>query len=95
MARKKASVRVRPDGLAPTVADALGFPVGERLEALYRVELRLRDFLRLDSRTRRAILGNRIRRALSPLSSLWKRDRLGVLGVVSAVVAFLLWAWPA
>jgi hypothetical protein len=93
MARKKASVRVRPDGLAPTVADALGHPVGERLEALYRVELRLRDFFRLDSRTRRALIGSHTRRALSPFSSLWKRDPLAIAGLGSAAFAFLLWAW--
>lgn len=27
------------------------------------------------------------------LKQAWKRDRLGVLGVGSAVVAFVLWAW--
>ena len=28
------------------------------------------------------------------LTQAWRRDRLRVLGVGSAVVAFLLWAWP-
>jgi hypothetical protein len=32
---------------------------------------------------------------LERLKQAWKRDRLGVLGVSSAVVAFGLWAWPS
>jgi hypothetical protein len=31
---------------------------------------------------------------LKRLQQAWKRDRLGVLGVGSAVVAFVLWAFP-
>ena len=31
---------------------------------------------------------------LKRLKQAWKRDRLGVLGIASAVVAFLFWAWP-
>jgi hypothetical protein len=29
------------------------------------------------------------------LKQAWERDRLAVFGVGSAVVAFLLWAWPS
>ncbi len=32
--------------------------------------------------------------ALSLLKQAWNRDRLAVLGVGSAALAFLLWAWP-
>jgi len=31
---------------------------------------------------------------LKRLKQAWKRDRLGVLGVSSAVATFVLWAWP-
>ena len=32
---------------------------------------------------------------LEKLKQAWKRDPLAVLGVGSAVLAFLLWAWPS
>ena len=31
---------------------------------------------------------------LKRLTQAWRRDRLGVIGVGSAVTAFVLWAWP-
>lgn len=32
---------------------------------------------------------------LKPNWKAWQHDRIGVLGIGSAVVAMLLWAWPA
>lgn len=46
-----------------------------------------------------ARIGSWLARMASPMSSFlaqaWARDRLAVAGVGSAVVAFLLWAWPS
>ena len=43
-------------------------------------------------------IGSWLARMASPMFSFlaqaWARDRLAVAGVGSAVVAFLLWAWP-
>ena len=74
---------VREDGLPQSVREALGHStdVHPTIEELYQKELRLRDDYQSDP------FG-------SVFGSVLERDPLAFFGVGSAVVAFLLWAWP-